>query len=395
LAMECLHRCSFGCTLVQVLVTEYILSTYTPGKHDLALIPEAYSMILALKGVLQKAGARTVVTVSRYLTDIVRFSEAVQTDEESYIDSLERLSKSFDLVIAIAPPLQLVQIADAIHEDKLLGPPRSIMRLLSSKHLYARVLGECGISVPQTISCAGRSRCDLSELDGPYVVKPSMLAGGEHVYIAYSRDDVEKLVDVVAMRDPRGYAVVQRYVEGVHGSISIVFVRGKPSLFSVNLQLVSVEDNRIVYHGNVLPLRSEPIVSQAKNVVNKLSKCLGGLSGYIGMDFVWNGEMVVVEVNPRFTTSGIGIAKLYPKLGEMMLGLADDYGSVYLGYAVSGYAYIVKTGGCTDSSLLEQCLQGLVVGTATSFEESLARVELLNPRAIFAPTPKEYLRNIC
>jgi len=207
----------------------------------------------------------------------------------------------------------------------------------------------------------------------PIVIKPAMSAGSECNYIVNNVDEAIKYVEKAFGCDPLGHVVLQEYVEGVHGSISSVFNGEKLVFYSLNLQLVSLDGNRFVYRGNVLPIRNQRYVQWARNILESMSSCLNGLGGYIGVDVVWNDSgMYVVEVNPRITTSAIGIANIYKDFGHVLLKTKSN--GIFLGDVVNGYAYVVKA-----SKTLRECLFTcseiseeickLVVGKASSLKE--------------------------
>lgn len=367
---------------LSILVTEFFLSTYTPYSYGKVLLAEAYGMVTALNDVLSKAGAYVVFTVSRHLADVIRHKGAVLVDENKYLDTLELLKDKVDYVIAIAPPIELIAIAYTV-KDKLLGPSINTIKALSNKYEATIMLNKCGLMVPKTVICSNSEDCDINEFLTPLIVKPSMLAGAECTYIAKDISNIEKLINYVSRCDPNGYAVVQEYINGIHGSISAIFTSNDLRLFSLNLQLIGSKNGRVVYYGNILPIRSPPYIAQALEIIDRLSRCLNDLKGYIGIDVVWNSNgMYVVEVNPRFTTSGIGIARLYPELGKMILGLHRPYHK-YLGEEVSGYAYITKRidsencGGSIDS-----CINGLVYGSVSSINEAVDIILTVNPLAL-------------
>lgn len=369
-----------------ILITEYFVSTFNPYDNEHNLLAEACGMVFSLIKTLRASVTNIMVTASRYLASMIKKTfanvDVVVIDEGKYLDEMELLKDLVDFVIAIAPPEKLVVIAEIV-KNKFLGPSFNIVKNLSNKYDALVTLRKCGIDVPRTLICSNSSECEVRELHPPVVVKPTMMAGSECVYIINDLNKYKEYVDMAIRCDPAGRAVIQEYIPGFHGSISTVFHRGEPRLTSLNLQLISIEGNRARFHGNILPLRSRPLVYWALDLVNKMM-CLSELKGYIGLDVVWNNSgMYVVEVNPRFTTSGIGIVELYPGLGRILLGIEKPQ-NTYLGKEVLGYAYIVKKVNSMKHAINydELCLEGLAYGIAETYDGAIERILNLNPGAI-------------
>jgi predicted ATP-grasp superfamily ATP-dependent carboligase len=61
------------------------------------------------------------------------------------------------------------------------------------------------------------------------------------------------------------------------------------------------------YSGGRTPL-DHPLYGQALEAARRTCEALPGLRGYVGVDLVLTGsEAVVIEVNPRVTTSYLGV----------------------------------------------------------------------------------------
>ena len=110
----------------------------------------------------------------------------------------------------------------------------------------------------------------------------------------------------------------ERYIDGEHFSVSIIpnrvigdaclyFSGDPPLVLAVNRQQIGIDpDGSFHYLGGetpVHPLREAEITSTARKVVEVL-----GCQGYCGVDMVVADKVYVVDVNPRITTSLVGIA---------------------------------------------------------------------------------------
>jgi len=276
--------------------------------------------------------------------------------------------------------------------EMLLGPPFNLVMVFSDKSSTINALEECSVKTPRTMlvedstSISGK----LSELNPPYVVKPTLLAGSECVYFAENERNAQRLVREAVRCDPSGRALIQEYINGVHGSISVIYGENNYLFYSLNLQLILLSGSRLRYIGGVLPTRITTLKEKAEIVLNKLSKCYPMLRGYIGLDIVWTGEDIyVVEVNPRPTTSIIGIYELFPRLGECLVESTLKHSSkseqLFLGDMVRDYAYYIILSeptqllGNEKIISIEGSRKSILVGRSSSKSSVLNRVSELLP----------------
>lgn len=331
---------------MRVLVTEYILSTFQPSHSYLDLLSEGYAMAITIAKALQREDVEVFLTLSSEGLRIA-WDKQISLNRDEYFSWLKESKRIFDWILVIAPPLELIKIS-RIANEKLLGPSPQLVEIFSNKYLTYVALKKCGIDVPPTVLIRDKriNVDDLKELNPPFIVKPTLMAGSECVYNVKDRNRLLDYIHKAMECDPQGEVIVQEYIDGVHGSISAIYTKDRCLLYSLNLQLIIFDGDRLKFVGGILPIRSKGEVSKVRTIVEKLLTCYPALKGYIGLDVVWNEEkMYVVEVNPRPTTSVIGIAKIYPKFGEVLLSsvLYSRVDSVheFLGDIVEGYAYYV------------------------------------------------------
>jgi len=111
----------------------------------------------------------------------------------------------------------------------------------------------------------------------------------------------------------------QEYIEGDHYSMSLIgdrvvgevclYYTGKsPLLLSLNRQDIRFNlDGTVTYHGGETPV-DHPRKQEMYDVASKVIATLG-CTGYVGIDMIVTPDrIVVVDVNPRPTTSIVGIA---------------------------------------------------------------------------------------
>ena len=100
--------------------------------------------------------------------------------------------------------------------------------------------------------------------------------------------------------------VIQPYLQGAAGSIACVMNKGAAYLLSCNKQLIKKENNELSYKG-CLVNGMQQYWTEFAALANQVAQLLPDLTGYVGIDVIvgdeGGGEVVVVEINPRLTTS--------------------------------------------------------------------------------------------
>ncbi len=334
---------------MRVLITEYVLSTYHKDDTLIYLMPEAFTMVEFLAYSLIMNGAYVGITMSSLINSSLLSilpGSIIVIDPHNYFDEISRLNKNFDYVIVIAPPKELVEIIDLFDDEMLLQPSRKLIKLFSSKYTIVKELGKCGFKVPETkIIDLKHEHSSISGTNFPIIVKPTYSAGSECVYLVNSDNELRQALLNTINCDPYGMVVLQDFINGVHGSISVVYGVNGPLFYSLNLQLIKNINGSLRFIGGILPIRKEEILNDVERIIHGLFTCYPELRGYVGLDVVWNNEGVcIIEVNPRPTTSIAGIVSLYPGFGKYMLSIHDRNmtQTAFLGDLINGYAYYVS-----------------------------------------------------
>lgn len=196
-----------------------------------------------------------------------------------------------------------------------LGCGPDAVRVTGDKLEFSRLMKVGGIPHPVTVKAAGRF--DPSKhFTGAWVLKPADGAGAEGVKIYHQ----PYLVDI-----PIGQHIAQEFAAGEAMSLSIVSGSGWLKVLSVNRQKLDGINNsppphhalsrrgrwfcdEITYDGGEITGEEPDIV--LRELAGRIKKTIPGLSGYWGADFVMTQDgPVVIEVNPRLTTSFCGLVE--------------------------------------------------------------------------------------
>lgn len=271
---------------MKIMVAEYAVGAGVPE-----FILEGRAMLGTLMRSFISCGNEVFYPTSGMELDT---GTAVRTDH--FEDSLSTISKECDAGLVIAPDELLGDFTRFVEENTVnLGCPSDSVRLCADKLECTRALEKEKIPVPETIG-SGSYR-------GDYVIKPRFGCASEGIH--KSSAGILK----------KGF-IATKFIKGEHLSASII--TGKTQLeLTVNRQLITIND-KISYDGGIVPYRcnrNDDIFEVAKNAVKAL-----GCKGYAGVDIVLGDMPYVVDVNPRPTTSIIGISRVMKEeISDMMI----------------------------------------------------------------------------
>ncbi|HUH79033.1 MAG TPA: ATP-grasp domain-containing protein [Methanoregula sp.] len=280
---------------MKILLAEYATTC------DPALAPEGAAMLGVLKTSFERCG-----------------HEAVLPGSGDFGGEIERIAPSCDMGLVIAPDHLLPRYTMILEQHTHnLGCGFISAALCANKVRTAKILSSHGIPVPE--ECTG----------GTCVVKPVTGCGAQGVRLS--------------SLPPGNGEFSQRFIEGEHLSVSIVagrvtgeaclyFTGNPPLALAVNRQEIEIAaDGSFRYLGGETPVhpgREAEISGIAAKTVTVL-----GCQGYCGVDVVVADRIYVVDVNPRITTSLVGIAAcMNEEIAEILIAASkgEAVGPVHL-----------------------------------------------------------------
>lgn len=192
----------------------------------------------------------------------------------------------------------------------LVGTGSHGVRRAARRRSLLRRLRRAGVPVPETVEApsAAAARRALERLGRPAVVKPGRGAGAAGTRRVEVAGEVEEAWRAAAAVDPGLPPLVQRMVPGTAASVTLLAAGDAGAPLALNRQRLRFTP-RARYDGGATPLR-HPDGPRALRTAAAAVRSCGGLEGLVGVDLVLGADgPVVLEVNPRVTTSYLGLRR--------------------------------------------------------------------------------------
>lgn len=220
--------------------------------------------------------------------------------------------KSCDAIFIIAPETDNVLAElqqQAIDLDKtILGCQPSAIALASNKLICDQQLNRHNITTPKSCLASNWLQQQFIHSDG-YIVKPIDGAGCIDTLIFDSILELEQYL-VQQTPDVLQHYIIQAYQQGTSASLSLLMSEDDILVLAINQQKISREYNKLIFNGcevnGINPLIFS--TSQALSLVQQIQNAIPGLWGFIGIDLILTEQKAtVVDINPRLTTSYVGL----------------------------------------------------------------------------------------
>lgn len=233
-----------------------------------------------------------------------------------------RAAEGCDAAIVIAPEKEgilakAVGMLRAANVD-VIASSGDFLRVASDKQLTARALLSAGVPHPVTfLPSDSRSIIRLRMCDR-FIVKPRDGCGTESIAVF---DDLD-----MALNSATDHDLVQGYVPGLPISVAVIANGGNLIVLPAVSQDISIEN--CSYRGGCGPLADDYQRRAAALAQCAIAAMPPGARGFIGLDLVMGddaGGDVVIEINPRLTTSYVGLRHMVAgNLGARLLGMEVD-----------------------------------------------------------------------
>jgi predicted ATP-grasp superfamily ATP-dependent carboligase len=383
---------------LRLLIYEHV----SGGGYDDELIPssilsEGFSMLRTLISDLKASGHSIITLLDSRIT---RLNPPIGADCVVPVSSLQeahtnirKISESADATYVIAPETgqvlqSLVELVEQTGAASLNCTANTIEKV-SNKAVFHDFLKKLGTPTPETVmfsitdDVAKIKQTTQDKLNFPLIFKPSDGVSCCGLSIVKNGDHVDSAVGKIKRESSSNHFVAQELIKGAAASVSLVSTGREAYAISLNQQDVTIGAPEFFssYSGGVVPF-DHPLKLEAFAVAEKIVKSFRDLRGYVGVDLVLTeDEAVAIEVNPRLTTSYVGLrraANFNPAQAIVNAVLKREFPTLIqtCGYTVFSK---VETPNPTIAALQETCKMNEVVsppfpvspkGTACALIES-------------------------
>ena len=306
---------------MKVLVYEHACGGgFAEGAVSAGFLAEGFGMLRLCVAGLKAMGCDVVVVVDEGLS---RFCPPIEGDFVSvfnFRDAQQAILKScvdVDAAYVIAPETggvlhALVELLEQMGVPTFNSHSKAIAGVSDKFNLY-ETLKVNGVKTPKTCKVnvvEGVREVDVCGFGFPFVVKPvdgvgcgglSVVEGFSQVGGAFGKIESEFVSEM---------CIVQEFLKGDAVSVSLLCTGAKVLPVSLNKQNVVLASPKGVscYVGGALPFGHE-LMHEAFKTAEAAVNCFSGLKGYVGVDLVLtDAGPVVLDVNPRLTTSFVGLS---------------------------------------------------------------------------------------
>jgi predicted ATP-grasp superfamily ATP-dependent carboligase len=314
-------------TNLKLLVYEYVSGGGFADKSiPSGILSEGFGMLRMLISDLKAAGHSVTAVLDSRLAMLSPPTEADCVVPVSSLKEAETVihsvSESADAAYMIAPESnQLLQsFVEGIEQTGVpsLNCRASAIERVSDKAKLLDSVKKMGLPTPATImvnaleDVAEIKRTISSKFEFPLIFKPVDGAGCGGLSVVRSENQVTSAVEKVTGESSNRYFMVQELIRGIAVSVSLISTGSEALPISLNKQDISLTTpgSTSTYNGGQAPFNSQ-LKREAFATAETIVGSFRGLRGYIGVDLVLTKRgPVVIEVNPRLTTSYVGVRRV-------------------------------------------------------------------------------------
>jgi predicted ATP-grasp superfamily ATP-dependent carboligase len=295
------------------------------GRLPASMLAEGDAMISALAAdFLAFNGCRVSVLRDIRLADQpLAGCDAVEVHSSSHWrEEFDRLAALADWTMAIAPEFDqiLVRTVDRIADagGRALNAPANFIAVAADKHRTVQRLQNAGVAAPHGRILGADEPKLPHDFEYPAVLKPLDGAGSQHTLLVHGPGD-----------EPPPYPWPRRIERYHHGRpASAAFLCGPSACVALPpcWQRLSA-DGRFTYLGGGTS-RDPELARRAVSLARASLAALPAAAGYVGVDLVLGDDPagaddVVIEINPRLTTSYVGLRRAVDRnLAQLMVDVA-------------------------------------------------------------------------
>ncbi|MEZ4254356.1 MAG: carbamoyl-phosphate synthase large subunit [Polyangiales bacterium] len=216
------------------------------------------------------------------------------------------------------------------HNIELIGANVAAIKKAEDRELFKQAMEKIGLNCPKAFTCKTleEARVAVKEVGFPVILRPSFTMGGSGGGIAYTAEEFEQRIRWAFQQSPTHECLVEQSVLGWK-EFELEVIRDRADNFSVICTIenfdpmgVHTGDSITVAPAMTLTDREyQRLRDAARAVITEIGVETGGSNIQFGVN-PENGDVVVIEMNPRVSRSsalaskatGYPIAKIAAKL---------------------------------------------------------------------------------
>ncbi|NIM44110.1 MAG: ATP-grasp domain-containing protein [Nitrososphaeria archaeon] len=345
---------------MKVLIYEHLTGGGFLGRSlPSGVLSEGFAMLGSTIADFKAAGSEVVTLLDpriAILNPPLAADEVISPPSRSKLISVLRdLLVRVDVALIIAPETDgslpdLVKEVEKVSKVISLNSSSKTILSVSDKMKVCDTLQSEGIRTPETriIDLEGDIEKVLKvayELDYPLVFKPVVGIGCCGLSVVMDETQVFDAVEKLMRESQARHFLIQSLVQGIAASVSLISDGERALPLSLNEQKVILAgpNSNSGYYGGAVPLY-HPFREEALKAARKAVEAFC-LRGYIGVDCLLTKKgPLVVEINPRVTTSYIGLRKVMNiNLAQAMVAAASER-NLPQNFSYAGCAIFSKMG---------------------------------------------------
>lgn len=229
-----------------------------------------------------------------------------------FANVFESLIKQTDYVWLIAPEsngiLTYLTRRSLVYKKNVIGCNSiGIINRTASKYATFIALKKANIPTIDTFCYENIYKINEIDLSNGVILKPDDGVGCKNLLYLSKVEFLERADIYFGMT--RGNMIMQPYVIGLPASMSLLCKNGQVWLLSANQQIIQHDNQSLKFQGCILNGMVQ-YWEMFEGVALQIVKVFPQLRGYVGVDLIVNesdNTVLVVEINPRLTTSYVGL----------------------------------------------------------------------------------------
>lgn len=296
----------------RILVFEF--ASACPLEYKNSILAEGFSMLKLVAEGLERSGHSAIVLLN---SGIMKWDPKINADRiieltssEKMINKIPEIAEKYntDFVFPVAPDDKLAGIVEFLNSSGIpcIAPEPDSIEISADKWRTYLTLKNAGIPMPKTMQI--EEDTDISKVESnfnyPLIIKKRNGISCDGLYKIRNRKELENIFNIIN-KEKQNF-ITQEFIKGIDASVT-VFSNGRDSVaVSLNGQDISLSANGSEYAGGEVPLnypQRKNALKTAELAVNAIPR----LKGAVGVDIVLSDKPHVIEINPRITTSMIGL----------------------------------------------------------------------------------------